>query len=125
MIEALLASVCAQTMDDLVAGNYSLTPDGDARHFSRFLAFQCGQVWANDNRNDVSLGTGNPFYEEGVVRPDLVLLDLVTILHPDAFPETAKSLYFYRAVTPLTPARRAQVCVIAIIFGMVCMHCSL
>ncbi|MFI0976102.1 ABC transporter substrate-binding protein [Streptomyces sp. NPDC021093] len=55
----------------------------DPRH-ARLTAVSSGEVWSNTK----SLGPdgGNDFYESGVLRPDLVLADLVAVLHPDLAP---------------------------------------
>ncbi|MFE7129651.1 ABC transporter substrate-binding protein [Streptomyces sp. NPDC057638] len=52
----------------------------DRRH-ARLAAVSSGEVWSNTK----ALGPdgGNDFYESGVLRPDLVLADLVAILHPE------------------------------------------
>ena len=56
----------------------------DAR-FKEFAAFKNGQVWAWDK--NMSPGGGNAFFETGYTRADLVLSDLVKILHPDVLPD--------------------------------------
>jgi iron complex transport system substrate-binding protein len=38
-------------------------------------------------------GGGNDFYERGVTRPDLVLADLVAILHPELAPAHESTFY--------------------------------
>lgn len=55
-----------------------------------------GQVW-NANRA-MGAGGGNDYYERGVLRPDLILSDLVAILHPDLRPD--HEFTFYRQVSP-------------------------
>ena len=52
--------------------------------FSEFAAFQSGNVW--NAAKDVTAEGGNNYYELGTARPDLVLGDLVAILHPDLMP---------------------------------------
>jgi iron complex transport system substrate-binding protein len=55
-----------------------------------------GRVFNNNART--TPGGGSDFWESGVVRPDIVLRDLVTILHPEeaeAFGDTAP-LYYYK-----------------------------
>ena len=52
--------------------------------FAEFAAFKSGNVW--NAAKDVTAAGGNNFYELGVVRPDLILGDLVAILHPDQSP---------------------------------------
>lgn len=59
--------------------------------FGDFNAFQQGNVYGNDAR-----GTefGSEIWETGVARPQLVLLDLIKIFHPDLLPD--HELYYYR-----------------------------
>ena len=53
--------------------------------FGEFAAFQNGNVWNNDAiTNDAG---GNDFYESGALYPNLVLADLIKILHPDLLPD--------------------------------------
>jgi iron complex transport system substrate-binding protein len=54
-------------------------------------AWQTGRVYNNYAR--VSAGGGNDFFESGVVRPDIVLKDLIKIFHPDLLPD--HSFYYY------------------------------
>lgn len=65
----------------------------DAR-YAEFAAFQQDNIWTNNAK--VNADGGNDFWERGVARPDLVLADLVTILHPDAAGD--HELEFYRRV---------------------------
>ena len=65
--------------------------ENDPRYMN-FLAFQKKKVYNNNARlNDEG---GNDYFETGVARPDLVLNDLVKILHPQLLP--AHSLYFHQ-----------------------------
>jgi iron complex transport system substrate-binding protein len=50
-----------------------------------------GRQVFNNNARTTPAG-GSDFWESGVVRPDVVLGDLVKILHPEA---AADSLYYY------------------------------
>ncbi|RBQ16913.1 ABC transporter substrate-binding protein [Spongiactinospora rosea] len=52
--------------------------------YAKFDAFASGQVWSSNK--SLGPGGGNDFYERGVGRPDLILGDLVAILHPDLAP---------------------------------------
>ncbi len=56
-----------------------------------FRPYQRGAVYAHTRR--VSDSGGNDYYESGAVRPDLVLADLIEILHPDVLNH---SLYYYQ-----------------------------
>lgn len=49
-----------------------------------FKAFREGRVYANDAVR--CEGGGRDFYETGASRPDLILADLISILHPDLLP---------------------------------------
>lgn len=58
--------------------------ESDSRN-ALFEAFRAGKVFNNDAR--VSPGGGNDYWETGVNKPDLVLADLIAILHPELAPE--------------------------------------
>lgn len=51
-----------------------------------------GRVWNNRKRTTPS--GGNDYWETAVVRPDILLMDLVSILHPELLPGYTQ--YFYR-----------------------------
>ena len=67
----------------------------DSRYRS-FKAFEQGNVYTYNAR--VNESGGNDFFEMGTARPDLVLSDLVKILHPGLLPD--HELYFYRKLDP-------------------------
>jgi iron complex transport system substrate-binding protein len=75
----------AITKEDILAA--------DSR-FNDFKSFQNGRIYNNNKR--MSLAGGNDFWETGVVRPDLILSDLITIFHPEIM--EYDSLYFYQKV---------------------------
>jgi iron complex transport system substrate-binding protein len=52
--------------------------------YGELTAMKSGQVWSANKV--LGPGGGNDYYERGVTRPDLVLADLVAILHPDLLP---------------------------------------
>jgi iron complex transport system substrate-binding protein len=60
--------------------------------FAEFEAYKNGKVWNNDLRSNAA--GGSDYYESAVVRPDLVLADLVAIVHPDKMP--GHKFYYYR-----------------------------
>jgi len=65
--------------------------------FTRLPVFAAGAVWANDARTNALGGNavgGNDYWETGSARPDLVLADLLKILHPELVPEV--ELTFHR-----------------------------
>jgi len=59
--------------------------------YAKFGAFESGSVWSA-NRT-LGPGGGNDFYERGVGHPDLILADLVAILHPDLAPDHTFTFY--------------------------------
>jgi iron complex transport system substrate-binding protein len=64
---------------------------------SRFSAFPQVQKKAIFNNNlQVSPGGGNDYWERGVVRPDLILADLVRIFHPEC--DSGKVFNFYKKI---------------------------
>lgn len=76
-------------------GDWRRLADGlrqDAR-FERFGAFRRGDVYNSDARRRDD--GANDYWETGVVRPDLVLADLLSVFHG-----TEDTLYYYRRMTP-------------------------
>jgi iron complex transport system substrate-binding protein len=65
----------------------------DAR-YADFAAFQNNKVWNNDAKTSPT--GGNDYYESAVIHPELVLADLIHILHPDLLPN--HELVYYRQV---------------------------
>jgi iron complex transport system substrate-binding protein len=63
----------------------------DAR-FAAFRPYKTGQLY-NNNRRTNAQGS-NDYWESGAVRPDLVLGDLIQILHPALLP--GRQLYYYQ-----------------------------
>jgi iron complex transport system substrate-binding protein len=63
-------------------------------NFSNFNAFQEGNMFAYTKRS--SDKGSNDYFETGVVRPDLILRDLVQILQPDLL--VNDSLFFYQKI---------------------------
>ena len=67
------------------------------RSLPRFADARCvgtGNVW-NCNRRTNAAG-GNDYWESGIVRPDVILSDLVKIFHPELLPD--RKLYYYRHI---------------------------
>jgi iron complex transport system substrate-binding protein len=60
--------------------------------YSNFKPFVDKKLYNNDLR--LSGDGGNDFWESGVVRPDLILDDLISIFHPEIDPQ--HQLYYYR-----------------------------
>lgn len=85
----------AQNADVWLNPNFWFTlADGLAEdeRYAEFAAFENGQVYNNIAR--VTPLGGNDAGELGAARPDLVLADLVAILHPELLPD--HELYFYQ-----------------------------
>ena len=74
-----------KTVDDAVAA--------DSR-YGQLAAVRDGQVWSATKT--IGPGGGNDYWERGTARPDLVLGDLVAILHPELAPD--HQFVFYRQV---------------------------
>ena len=64
------------TLDDLLAVD---------ERFDEFKAFRKGDVWAYDKIT--TEGGGNAYFETAYTEADVVLSDLVKILHPDVLPD--------------------------------------
>ena len=62
--------------------------------FANVPCVQHGAVYNCDRRTN-STG-GNDYWESGVVRPDIVLQDLIGIFHPEVLESPAPELYYYR-----------------------------
>ena len=60
--------------------------------YSLFKAFKDGNVYNNTRRTN-STG-GNDFHEGGVLKPDIILADMISILHPELIPN--HELYYYK-----------------------------
>jgi len=92
--EAVLAQ--ARSADVwLHPGDWKSLADGtrqDAR-FKEFGAFRRGDVYNSDARSHAD--GANDYWETGVVRPDRVLADLLSLFHG-----TEDSLYYYRRLVP-------------------------
>lgn len=78
-----LAPGMAQSMAQLKADN---------RRFATLPVVQRGNVYNNNAR--ITPKGGSDFWESGAVRPDIVLADLVRILHPALLPD--HKLYYFR-----------------------------
>ena len=60
--------------------------------FAAFLPFQKDAIY-NFNKRVNDLGS-NDYWESGIVNPQLILADLIRILHPGLLPQD--SLYYYK-----------------------------
>ncbi|PKP37381.1 MAG: hypothetical protein CVT97_05950 [Bacteroidetes bacterium HGW-Bacteroidetes-14] len=59
--------------------------------FGNIDALKKGNVYNNTRMN--TPGGGSGFWEQGVVEPDIILKDLISILHPEIFPEHTPKYY--------------------------------
>jgi iron complex transport system substrate-binding protein len=71
------------TLDDLLAQD---------ERYAQFAPVQNNQVYNNDAI--VNANGGNDYFESGASRPDVILADLIHILHPDLLPD--HELVYYR-----------------------------
>jgi len=75
-------------------GQYSTLKDlqADNPRYAGFAAFGQQQVYSYTPPN---LQGGNPYFEQAYARPDLMLADIVAILHPEVLPQHQPN-FFYR-----------------------------
>lgn len=64
----------------------------DDERYSDFAVFESGNIYNNNGRPNPN--GGNDYFETGVANPDMLLADLIAILHPDLLPD--HELIFYR-----------------------------
>ncbi|MCW5717019.1 MAG: ABC transporter substrate-binding protein [Bauldia sp.] len=78
------------------ATNYRTLADivAEEPRLAALPASQSGQVWVYDRMSTASGALG--YWELGVMRPDLILLDMLAIFHPDLVPD--HDLVFYRSI---------------------------
>lgn len=73
-----------------VAGSISEILDIDER-FESLVCIRNGKVYNNNNL--INTQGGNEYFEKGVVEPDVILADLITILHPEILPSHQLKYY--------------------------------
>jgi iron complex transport system substrate-binding protein len=73
----------AESLEDITVADHRL---------SRLPVCRDGGVW--NNRKRMTPAGGNDYWETAVVRPDILLMDMVAILHPEMLPGYMH--YFYR-----------------------------
>ncbi len=59
--------------------------------YARLASAKSANVWGNDLK--VNATGGNDYFESATIRPDLLLADLVSILHPELLPEHQQVWY--------------------------------
>lgn len=77
-------------------GNFRSIAEFQSR-LPKFTGIPCvvrGAVFNCDKRTNSS--GGNDYWESGVVRPDVVLHDLIAIFHPEVLDSVDRELYYYR-----------------------------
>ena len=52
--------------------------------FRLFRSFQTGHIYSTNGR--IGPGGGNDYYQSSVAHPDLLLADMISVLHPEAIP---------------------------------------
>lgn len=57
----------------------------DDSRYARLIAAKSGNVWGNDRRTNAN--GGSDYFETATLRPDLLLADLVSIIHPEVLPD--------------------------------------
>jgi len=72
----------AGSLDDIAAADHRMT---------KLPVYKAGNIW--NNRNRMTSSGGNDYWESAVVRPDLLLQDIVCIIHPGLIPDH-KQLYY-------------------------------
>ena len=90
---------------EMARGSDSLL-DENREIYSQFLPMQCGSVIALDKAHG---GSGNTYWELGRVRPDLILMDLVTLMHPDLELDQ-ETTTFFRMLPPPTNLTQVPDC---------------
>ena len=65
--------------------------------FPKFTNTRCVRNGAVYNCNKrLNVAGGNDYWESGVVQPDVVLHDLIAIMHPEALDENDRELHYYQ-----------------------------
>jgi iron complex transport system substrate-binding protein len=85
----------AEKADFWILNSFVKSLDGIAgfdKRFTKFAPYIHKKVYNNDLR--LSPGGGNDFWESGVVHPDLILKDLISIFHPEISGQ--QPFYYYR-----------------------------
>lgn len=89
------------TLDSLFASpNF---PEQQKETWKQLAAVKCRNVWSNSKRIPEG-GLGNDYFEQAVVRPDMLLDDLIAIFHPDLSDRNANNLTFYYSLSGNNPA---------------------
>lgn len=87
-------------LNDLIEADYWIGPRAKSlkelemmdERYTLFKAFREGNVYTFNKR--ISQNGGNDYWESGMTRPDLILKDVIKILHPDLLPN--HQLFYYK-----------------------------
>ncbi|MGB8490100.1 MAG: ABC transporter substrate-binding protein, partial [Bacteroidales bacterium] len=66
--------------------------------------FRSGNIYNNDRR--INRAGGNDYWESGCINPDVILLDIASILHPGLF--AGHKLFYYRKITSTAPPQSSH-----------------
>ena len=82
----------------LNVGNVATRAELEAQYpkFADAACVRNGEVFNCNKR--VNAAGGNDYWESGVVRPDVILHDLIAIMHPEVLAENDRELYYYRQI---------------------------
>jgi len=64
------------------------------RKFAGVPCVRRGEIYNCDRRTNAA--GGNDYWESGVVRPDVVLHDLIAVFHPEALDAADREMHYYR-----------------------------
>jgi len=70
--------------------------------YGQFKAVQTGNIFNNDAQ--LNPDGGNDYWESGILNPQIVLADLIKIIHPELLPD--HTLFYYHKLPPTTPSDR-------------------
>jgi len=65
---------------------------GEDSRYDHFAFYKSGNIYNNNKK--VNAQGGNDYWETGIHRPDILLADLITIFHPELFPD--RELEYYK-----------------------------
>jgi iron complex transport system substrate-binding protein len=78
----IVADGGTSTLDELFAQD---------ERYADFAPVDAGTVWNNNAK--INEDGGNAFWEQGVTHPEVLLADLIAILHPDLLPDYTPTFY--------------------------------
>lgn len=96
------------TIDKLVADDGGIE-ERFRNAFKELAAVKCGNVWSQ-SREITADGKANNYFEEGSLRPDLVLEDMLAIFHPDISRKGPEDTKFYYSLGEPSKAAGLDAC---------------